>query len=198
MEDVVEGTMKRTTRSNYDRKNERGVSLLEIMIAAVVLISGLMLGVLPMISVAVSTMRASEEETIAKQEARKAMESIFGARDTSQLGWDSVNPVGVCNTSGTITTCGVFVAGAQPMYNSGTDGIVGTDDDSSAGIETVTMQNGETRELTEFSRAITIGQYVMPDKSISPSLKTIRVDITYPAGALQRTYTIQGLISQYR
>jgi type II secretory pathway pseudopilin PulG len=190
--------MKRFMKSTAKRRNERGISLLEIMIAGIVLMTGLMLGVMPMISVAVSTMNSSEEETIAKQEARKAMESIFGARDTSQLGWDSVNPEGTCNTNGTVTTCGVFITGAQPMYNPGTDGIVGTDDDAAAGIESATMANGQTRELNEFTRAITIGQYVMPDKSISPSLKTIRVDITYPAGALQRTYTIQGLISQYR
>lgn len=174
------------------------MSLLEVMIAGVVLMVGLMVGVLPMISYGVATMKATDEETIAKQKGREAMESIFGARDTTQLGWDAINPVGTCTTSGTTTVCGVFVTGAQPMYNSGADGIVGTADDAAAGIETVTMQNGTVRTLGEMTRTITIGNYTMPDGSISPTLRTIQVTVTYPAGSLTRTYTINGLISQYK
>lgn len=181
------------------RKPEAGISLLEVMIAGVVLLAGMMVGVLPMISYGVVTMHATDEETIAKQKARQIMESIYGARDTSQLGWDSVNPVGVCDTTGTTAVCGVFLAGPQSMYGSGDDGIVGTADDSAAGIETFTMPNGQTRTLDEFTRTITIGNYTMPDGSISPSLRTLQVDVTYPLGnGLSRTYTIHSLISQYK
>jgi hypothetical protein len=76
---------------------------------------------------------------------------------------------------------------------------MGTADDAAAGIETITMPNGQTRTLTEFTRTITIGQYVMPDNSISPTLRTLKVEVTYPFGnGLTRTYTIQSLISQYK
>lgn len=183
------------------RKREQGISLLEVMIAGVVLMVGLLVGVLPMISYGVSTMRAADEETIAKQKARQVMESIFAARDTSQLGWDSINPVGTCTTSGTTTTCGVFQTGSQQMYTAGTDGIIGTADDASTGqIENFTMANGQTRTLSEFTRTITISPYVNTDGSTSAVLRQLQVDVTYPVGStgITRTYTIHSLISQFK
>lgn len=189
-------TSRRVARG---KKSEAGTSLLEIMIAGVVLMLGLLVGVLPMISYGISIMRATDEETIAKQKARQIVESIYGARNSSQLGWDSVNPTSVCTMSGTTNVCGVFLTGAQPMYNSGDDGIVGTADDSNAGIESVTMANGDVRTLNEFTRTITIGDYTMPDGSKSPTLRTLKVDVTYPfANGLTRTYSIQTLISEYK
>jgi Tfp pilus assembly protein PilV len=199
MEDVVGGDVKLRTKQVSRKRAQAGISLLEVMIAGVVLIVGTMVGVLPMITYGIVTMRATDEETIAKQKARQIMESIYGARDTSQLGWDYINPVNVPTTNGTTTTYGVFLTGPQPMYSSGSDGVMGTADDAAAGIETITMPNGQTRTLTEFTRTITIGQYVMPDNSISPTLRTLKVEVTYPFGnGLTRTYTIQSLISQYK
>lgn len=180
------------------KNGESGMSLLEVMIAGVVLLAGMCLGVLPMISYGVITMRATDEETIAKQKAREVMESIYGARDSSQLGWDTINPTSVCTTTGTTTTCGIFLSTAQPMYAAGADGIYGTGDDAAAGIETVSMANGQTRTLDEFKRTITIGSYTMPDGTISPSLRTLEVDITYPVGGLKKTYSVYSLISQYK
>jgi hypothetical protein len=181
------------------KNTQAGLSLLEVMIAGVVLMVGLLIGVLPMITYGISIMRATDEETIAKQKARQIVESIYGARNSSQLGWDAVNQTGTCTTSGTTKVCGVFLSGSQPMYNSGDDGIVGTADDASAGIESVTMPNGEVRTLNEFKRTITIGDYTQSDGSISPTLRTLRVDVTYPfANGLTRTYSIQSLISQYK
>jgi hypothetical protein len=181
-------------------KSEAGLSLLEVMIAGVVLMLGLLVGVLPMISYGISIMRATDEETIAKQKARQIVESIYGARNSSQLGWDSVNAVGTCTASGTTKVCGVFLTGPQPMYNSGDDGIVGTADDATAGIESITMADGQVRTLNEFTRTITISDYTDPsDGSKSPTLRNLKVDVTYPfANGLTRTYSIQTLISQYK
>jgi type II secretory pathway pseudopilin PulG len=192
--------VKRKQTLGRARNAEAGLTLLEVMIAGVVLMVGMLVGVLPMITYGITTMRTTDEETIAKQKARQIMESIYGARDTSQLGWDSVNPTGVCTVNGTTTTCGAFLPGPQPMYGSGNDGIVGTADDVNAGIETITMANGQVRTLNEFQRTITIGNYTMPDGTISPTLRTLQVDVSYPVGTggLRSTTTIHGLISQYK
>lgn len=181
------------------KKVEAGISLLEVMIAGVVLMVGLLVGVLPMLTYGVAALRSTDEETIAKQKARQIMESVYGARNTTQLGWDAINPVGTCTTTGSSTVCGVFVTGTQNMYGAGADGIVGTADDASAGIETITMANGQTRTLDELQRTITIGPYTMPDGSISPALRTLKIDVAYPVGnGFTRTYTLQTLISQYK
>lgn len=191
--------MKLRTLSKTRKRSQAGTSLLEVMIAGIVLISGMMLGVLPMITYGIVTMHATDEETIAKQKARQIMESIYGARDTSQLGWDYINPTTVPTTNGTTTVYGVFLTGPQPMYSSGSDGILGTADDAAAGLDTVTLPNSQTRTLSDFTRTITIGQYTMPDGSISTTLRTLQVDVTYPFGNGQkRTFTIQSLISQYK
>jgi hypothetical protein len=169
------------------------------MIAGMVLMVGLLVGVLPMISYGIATMRTTDEETIAKQQARETVESIYGARDTTELGWDSINPTSACTTSGTTTVCGVFLTGPQPLYGSGADGVVGTADDAASGIQTVTLASGQTRTLSEFKRTITIGNYTMPDGTVSPAIRTLEVDVSYPTGNGQtRTYTINGLISQYK
>jgi len=180
------------------RTKEAGMSLLEVLIAGIVLTTGLLVGVLPMISYAVSTMRVTDEETIAKQKAREVMESIYGARNTAQLGWDSVMmTTDPCTTNGTSVVCGVFVPNEQSMLGAGPDGIIGTADDT--GVQTFTMANGQTRTLNEFKRTITIGDYTMPDGSKSSTLRTLKVDVTYPfANGLTRTYSIQTLISQYK
>ncbi|ABF41002.1 hypothetical protein Acid345_2001 [Candidatus Koribacter versatilis Ellin345] len=182
------------------KRNQSGMSLLEVMIAGIVLTTGLLIGVLPMISYGVSTLRATDEDTIAKQKGRQIMESIYGARNTSELGWDSVNPVGTCTTSGTSVICGVFMTGSQPMYGAGADGIMGTADDAAAGIETAAMANGQIRTLNEFTRTVTITPYTDASGDISSTLRQIQVDVTYPWGVngLTRTYTIRSLISQYK
>ena len=186
-------------RLQRTRKSEAGMSLLEVMIAGVVLITGLLVGVLPMITYGVTTMRASDEETIAKQKGRQIMESIYGARAT-QLGWDSVKMTSdPCTTNGTSVVCGVFVPNPQPMYAAGNDGIMGTADDADAGIESTVMANGQVRTLSEFKREIKIKPYTDADGNDVPTLRQIIVDITYPYGnGLKRTYEIKGLISQYK
>lgn len=189
----------RKIRTNRPRNPEAGLTILEVMIAGMVLMVGLLIGVLPMISYGIATMRTTDEETIAKQQARAAVESIYGARDTTELGWDAINPAGTCTTSGTTTVCGVFLAGPQPLYGSGADGILGTADDATAGYQTVILQNGQTRTLTEFTRTITIGNYTNPDGTISPALRTLQVQVNYPnAQGGTNTYTVNGLISQYK
>jgi hypothetical protein len=87
------------------------------------------------------------------------------------------------------------------MYTAGTDGIIGTADDASTGqIETYTMANGQTRTLNEFTRKITISDYVNSDGSTSAVLRQLQVDVTYPVSSngVTRTYSIHSLISQYK
>ena len=70
-------------------KGQNGMSLIEVMIAAVVLVVGLV-GILSLFSYIVATMAFADEEMIARQKAREAMESIVGARNSADYSWSDM------------------------------------------------------------------------------------------------------------
>ena len=81
-----------------------------------------MLVTLATIAYAVGATQTSQEDLIARQLASEAMESIFNARNTSQLGFSAINNVGV--------GAGIFIPGALQPKCPGGDGILGTADDA--------------------------------------------------------------------
>ncbi len=166
------------------RASEKGMSLLEVMVAAVVLMIG-MVGVLSLFSYAVVTMNFSDEEMIARQKAREALEGVVGARNSASYSWDDINNA----------PAGIFVSTATTMTNPGPDGIVNTNDDS--GVESITLPNGKTRVLSDFKRQITIAPATVGGLP-SSTLRTITVTITYPRGQFGTgTYQAIGYISSW-
>ncbi len=187
---------------------QSGFSLIEVLIAMVVLTIGL-LGVLATLEVAMAATETSQEDMLARQAASEAMESIFNARDTSQLGFAAINNVG--------TGSGIFVVGTSPLYCAGPDGIIGTADDTScltasgavcpnpAGTanapECLTepgpdgilgTADDKIVSLANFSRTITI-------TSFSQTLQLVTITITYtvPNFGHTKTYTISEYVSYY-
>jgi type II secretory pathway pseudopilin PulG len=175
------------------KTGQQGFALLETLIAIVILMIGL-LAVLATFAMAIGNTTTVQYDSIARQKAAEAMESIFTARQTSQLTFDQIQNVG----SGT----GIFTVGFNPMTDPGPDGLDGTGDDVAAvpirlpgktGTITNTPQDVLV-DLGNFSRQIQIAN--VPG---NPNIRQITVTIRYPApqGWL-RNYQIQALISSYR
>jgi Tfp pilus assembly protein PilW len=163
---------------------QRGMALLEVLVGAVVLMVG-MIGVLSLFGYAVATMTSSDEQMIARQKAREAMECIVGARNSASYSWADINNA----------PTGKFVSGATTMTQPGADGLINTGDDG--GVETITLPNGKTRTLSDFTRQITIAPAILGGLP-SSTLRTVTVTITYPNGRSgTSTYQLIGYISSW-
>ncbi len=170
---------------------ESGYSLLEVMMAVAVSVIGLV-SLLALFSQSVVTMFLVQEELIAKQKAREALESIYTARNT-QASFADIE---------TINDGGIFEDGFQPLNLSGNDGLIGTGDDGAVetlhlpGPDGLLNEGGDDviRPLTNFERQIEIspvGSY--------PDLKQITVTVRYTTSqGWQRSFQASSYVSRYR
>ncbi len=191
----------------FVRSKQSGFSLIEVMIAIVILGIGIMTIVAAIASTMASTHYA-EENLIARQKALEAMESIFTARNTQQITFAAIN---------NIPSGGIFSTGPKPLWYAGTDGLVNTADDTPfpangvcpAGPECIPLPGPDGKlgtaddqpmGLTNFTRTITISPVLEVDGvTTNPDLKQIAVTVSYTGisgGA--RSYTVNALISSFR
>src|SRR5580700_5993208 len=112
-------TMTQTYRSQRKQQSQRGFTLIEVMIATVVMTVGI-LAVMASFATAIAATASAQEDLVARHKALDAMESIYTARNSQQLPFASIN---------NIANGGVFKSGAQPLLCAGPDGLVGTADD---------------------------------------------------------------------
>jgi len=196
--------MNRTASS---RSSERGFTLIEIMIAAIVMVIAL-LAVAYGVGVGMTVVMASDEDAIARQKAREALEDVLTARDTASITWSQI-----CNV-GNGANC-IFINGAEPMYTAGPDEIVNTADDGQAPfppgtgctvakcVEAIDTPGPDgilgTADdifipLNGFSRQIQITQIQPQD----PPLAQITVTIFYTTRqGLNRQVSVNAIISPY-
>lgn len=175
---------------------QAGFTLLEVMIAGMVMLIGV-LGVAVMLATGMVYMNASQLDYIAQQKAAEAVESIFTARDMGQATWSTI-----CNVGSPVCTAGIFVAGPVSLCDPGADGIVGTADDNCALPDSILLPSGNTINnvtnsrvpLTNynFQRTIVINSYAN-----MLNLRQIVVTITYKSGQFNRTYTLTTNISNF-
>jgi prepilin-type N-terminal cleavage/methylation domain-containing protein len=200
---------KRSGSSRVHKPAEGGFSLIEVVISMAVLTVGLV-SLLGVFGLAMASTQTSQQDMIAKQLANEALESIITARNTSQMSWDSIQNSGStnCPNSGT-STCGIFLAGAQPIYNAGADGIFGTADDAVAGEETLREPGpdgiyGNANDvfipLTGYQRTIVFSPLLDAQGNLVTTLRgvTITMQYTTPQTKLQKTYILNSYISQYQ
>jgi Tfp pilus assembly protein PilV len=116
------GTMKMRSQTAAKRK-QMGFSLLETVIAIVVLMVGL-LAVLATFALAIGNTTSVQNDSIARQKAGEAIESIYTARQTSQITFDQIQNQG--------TGTGIFKVGFTAMTDPGNDGLDNTADDVAA------------------------------------------------------------------
>jgi hypothetical protein len=180
-------------KTNYkSRSSQAGMSLIETMIAALILIIGVA-AVGAAYTQGVMYMGFSQDDFIAKEKAREAIESVFTARDTQLLTWAQIRNV----QGGSGADGGVFLDAALPINDPGPDGLINTIDDGA--LENIILPGPDgllgTADdvripLAKFRRQITI-------RDIAPNLRSLVVTMTYRSGRLQRTYTLSTLISQF-
>jgi prepilin-type N-terminal cleavage/methylation domain-containing protein len=108
--------------------DESGFTLVEVMIAAVILMVGL-LSLAYAFGMGFGVIATAQEDSIARQKARQALEDVFTARDTGGISFSQI-----CNI-GSGATC-IFTTGYEPLYTEGPDGIVNTADDGTGTLPT--------------------------------------------------------------
>ena len=202
----MEATMRRGVQKKPPKScDQQGFSLIEVMISIVIVMVGL-LALAGTMGLALASTSNSQEDLIAKQKAMEAVESIYTARNTQQLGFAAIANV---NAAG-----GIFNVGYQPLLAAGPDGLVGTNDDQNypgcpGGVECINLPGSDgvlgtaddvQMSLQNFQRQITITNVLQPDGTPNPNLKQVQVDVQYTkAGAARtRTYTTIAYISSYR
>ncbi|MGH9325381.1 MAG: type IV pilus modification PilV family protein [Terriglobia bacterium] len=172
--------------SGTPAKSEGGFSLVEVMIAGVILTIGL-LGLAYAYGQGMAVVMSTQQDAIARQKAREAMEDVLTARNNSTVTWAQINNV---------SNGGVFLDGPQPLTTPGPDGMVDTADDGP--IETIVLP-GPDGSLSD-GTSVTLGSYTRQIQitTLSNVLKQITVTITYvtPPG-VTRNYQLTCYVSPY-
>jgi len=185
--------------------DQSGFTLVETMIAIAVLTIGI-LSLAAVLGTSVGRVEYAEEQLIAREKALQALESVYTARNTSQITFAQI-----ANTPN-----GIFTLGATQLLCAGPDGLVNTTDDVAcpaagpcpAGPECVVLPGPDgilgdaddvAMSLSNFTRQIAITNVLEADGvTVNPTLKSITVTITYAqSGAAPQAYTVQALISAY-
>ncbi|MGH9468813.1 MAG: type IV pilus modification PilV family protein [Terriglobia bacterium] len=167
-------------------ERESGFTLVEVMIAAVIITVGL-LGLAYAYGQGMSVVMSSQQEAIARQKAREAMEDVLTARNIDTLTWSQINNV---------SNGGVFIDGPTALTTPGPDGMVNTADD---GADETIMLPGPDGLLSD-GTSVTLGGYTRQIQitTLSNVLKQITVTITYvtPPG-ITRSYQMTCYVSPY-
>jgi type II secretory pathway pseudopilin PulG len=176
-------------RTNVRKKSESGFSLLETIMAIVVLTIGV-LSLAGVLAAGLAYMSMSQMDFIAQQKASEAVESIFTARDSGALTWPQILNV---------ADGGIFSPAASQLQDPGPDGIIGTADDAlpvdcivSPGPDGILGTADDTcAPLNTFTRTIAITTNVNGDTA----LRQITVTMNYTAGRFVRQYQLITFIS---
>ena len=170
----------------HGNKHESGFSLIETIVALVVLLVGI-LSTMGAISYGVLYMQEAEKRTQAKEVARSTMETIFSIRDLQAFDPQTGEPYN-WNTIQTLngSNGGVFLAGWTPVReNPGDDGIFGTADDACAGTGSCTVgtYTNTSAIVKGVQRKIDITDLV---ENNTVRKRLIKVRVSYYVGQLQR------------
>jgi len=163
------------------KQDQSGFSLIETIVAMGILATGL-LGMAGVFTLGMAHMATSSANLVAREKAREAVESVHTARDTQTIKWCQIYNVSSTRTSNCAgQPVGVFLDGAQPIKDPGTDGLVNTTDDGSVLVD-------------NFTRTIVITN-VVEGSTTNINLKQIVVTIDYTVGKIKRTYTLTTYVS---
>jgi type II secretory pathway pseudopilin PulG len=179
------------------RESAEGFSLIEVMIATLVLTVGV-LSLVGVVGLGLQTVASSSAMLIAREKAREAIESVHSARDTGELSWSRVRNV---------ADGGAFLNGAQDVRMPGPDGLVNTADDGSIEVLRGPGPDGllnsaddtlTTLERGLFQRQIIITPLTFDDNAaVNPNLRQIVVTVSYRVRNTWRTYTLTTFVSSY-
>jgi len=157
------------------RDGESGSTLIEVLIATTILTVALV-GLAQAFVLGVTHSAVSQNNLIAREKAREAVESVHTARDTRTITWAQIRNV---------ADGGVFLDGAQPLHQAGADGLINTDDDPDA-LEVIgpgadgLLGTDDDQRGVGFQREI-----IIEDVAGSPALRRLTIVITYPVSGLR-------------
>ena len=191
--------MNKSQRKN--RQNQAGFSYIEVMIALVILLIGV-LGMASALSANLIRSYASEKQIVAKQAAVSTFESIISARDIKRVGavegWHTIGNVGTNPVAG--VNAGIFLTGFNPIREDlGWDGVAGTADDACAGSGSCTV-NGKTNAsdiLSGFERQIVITDIADPERPDAIKRRKIEITIRYRVNQLTRDEVMSTIVTDY-
>lgn len=169
-----------------EQNKQSGFTLIEAVFATLIVIVALVsLGALFGLGLKIAT--TSRLDTQARDQAQQIVESIFAARNAGSLSFNNIQ-----NQSQSAS--GVFVDGYQQMFKPGLDGIPGTVDDDTSGLQTDAAGN----PLSNIKRQILI-QPVMQSDGVTPytNIREVTVNIQYPVFGVTKTYSQQTYVSAY-
>jgi hypothetical protein len=168
-------------------QDNSGFSLVEALIAAVILAGGL-LALAYGLSQGMVIASTSHYHQIAKEKAAEALESVNTSRDTRIVAWTQIRNIG---------NGGIFQDGPQSLRDRGLDGLVNTADDGALESEILPGKDGilgsgddVVNSLDAFRRQILI-------TDIAPNLRQIRVIVSYRVGHLTRQCEVISYISSF-
>lgn len=186
------------------RTPSAGFTLLEVMISIVILGVGL-LSILGMFVFAVSTMQGAQEDLIAREKAKQALENVVSARDTGLVTFDQIQ--------NTTTAPGIFDPNFQPLYigrnTTPLAGLINTGDYLATGgvIESIILPGPDgilgtgddiKMPLTYFQRQILITPLLDASGSANPNLRQIVVTVSYSGPQIgNHRYSVNGYVSRY-
>jgi hypothetical protein len=180
--------IERTTMSTRKDapSNQSGFTLVETMMAFVILTGGL-LALAAGFAQGLLLTSGTNEHQIAKEKASEAMEAVFTSRDARKIpNWNMIQ-----NKS--ISAFGIFNDGPRAIRSPGADGLVNTDDDGAP--EALPGPDGrlgtaDDRTMNSFTREIEI-------RNIRANLRQIRVIVRYTAAGQLRQYQLVSYISPW-
>lgn len=188
-----------------NKKGQSGFSYVDVMIAIVIMLVGVLALVGALAANLVRSMEA-EKRIAAKQLALSTIESINAAKEIQRTGvvdgWDSLRntmtsvPIGETN--------GIFSTGYNPVrIDAGWDGVFGTIDDACAGSGACIVSgrpNNASPLAMGFQREIVITDVADPERPSPPNPITRRridVNIKYFVNQATRFETISTIITNY-
>jgi hypothetical protein len=190
--------MRDRSRQVHSNRRQQGFSLMEAMIAVLVLSFGI-LSLAAVFAQGLLFSQASQYDYIAQKKSEEAVESIFNARNTQATSWAQIQNV---------SAGGIFMDGARPLLAPGVaNGLVGTANDDAAHPDSVIVGPGPdgilgtaddvTIPLSNMQRTIAIAPVFDAAGNIEPNVRTITITMNYTVGRLNRTYTLVSYISAF-
>jgi len=179
------------------RRSKAGFSLIEVMFAIAILGIGLC-ALMAMFARAVYAVQYSQEDQIAKQKAREAIEAVYSSRNDTSLTYDNIQNV---------SNGGIFKDGFGMLYLPGANGIPGTGQDTTT-LDRVILPGPDGKlgtaddivmSLTNYQRKIQITPILNSDGSVNGDMRKVVVTIrvTSPSRGT-RDYTVTGYISRFQ
>jgi type II secretory pathway pseudopilin PulG len=185
---------KETMRQARTRRSAKGFSLLETLIALIVLGVGI-LSLAAMLADALAYMQGSQNDFLAQQKAEEAAEAIFTAKYTNNATFAQISNNTVGNTTG------LFVTGPLPLTLPGSDGLVGSINDGGAPPDYIVYPGPDGKlgtaddvqiQLWNFRRTIAI-----TNVAGEPNLRQVAITVNYTSGKFTRAYTLNTYISAF-